>query len=320
MTQLTLPTPLMPMIAAADPLDHVVDHFIFRVGDFWLLSNHVIMLLTSAVIMLLIFPRLSRHYRDGKLVPTGTRNFFEAIILFVRNDIAKPALGDETDRFMPFLWTLFFFVWITNLLGLLPLDAIQKLTFGQVIGEGFHPIYGTATSNFYVTGTLALITFAVVQFNGIKANGIGAWLRHFLGGAPAWLAPIMVPVEFLGMVIKPFSLAIRLAANMTAGHILLAVLIGFVPTAFTVSTGAGIGIGIVSVTAAVAIMVLELFIATLQAYLFTFLSALFISQLISHHNHGDDTHHEEDGHEFSVSHAVRDHQAMTHPVKGQAAH
>jgi len=311
--------PFASLLAAANPLDHVVDHSIYVRNGLWLVSNHIIMLLLAALILLLTLPAATRRYRTGELVPTGTRNFLEAIVLYIRNDVAKPVLGDDTNRFMPLLWTMFFFVLTCNLLGLLPLDAIQTMTIGYVVAD-FHPIYGTATSNFYVTGTLALVVFFVIQYNGLKANGLGGWLKHFLGGAPWWLGLIMIPVEFLGMIIKPFALAVRLAANMTAGHILLAVLIGFVPQAWTAyGSGAGIGVGIVSVIASVAIMILELFVACLQAYLFTFLTALFISQMIVHH-HDDEHHKEANGHELAEPHAVREHDAMTHDTAVKPAH
>ena len=290
--------PALNLLAEGSPLEHVVDHAILVAHNgVWLFSNHMVMLLLTAAIMLVLFPLVTRHYRDGRHVPTGGANFVEAVMMYVRNDVAKPLLGDDTDRFMPFLWTLFFFILIANLLGLLPLDALQNVLFNRhaTAGHGFHPIAGTATSNFFVTATLALIVFLVVQFNGIQSAGFEGWLHHFMGGAPWWLAPIMVPVEFLGMVIKPFALAVRLAANMTAGHILLAVLGGFVPLAVAkVGVGAGWGVGVVSVVASVAIMVLELFVALLQSYLFVFLTSLFLSQMISHHHHDDGEHHAED--------------------------
>ena len=290
--------PFIPL-AASSPLDHVVDWPIWRAGHWWLLTNHMVMMLLAAALMLLIFPAITRRYRDGEHVPTGTRNFFEAILVYLRNDVVKPILGDKTDRYIQYLWTLFFFILFCNILGLLPLDLLT----GKVLhlGHHGHGIFGTATSNFWVTATLALISFVVVQYSGIKANGIGGWLHHFLGGAPVYLAPVMIPVEFLGMVVKPFSLAVRLAANMTAGHILLAVIISFVAMATAaLGTGGGIAIGIPSVMAAVAIMMLELFVAVLQAYLFTFLTALFIGQMVTHHDHGDDHGHD-------------DHKAHGHP-------
>jgi F-type H+-transporting ATPase subunit a len=280
-------------LASGDsPLSHVVDHALVMTKDgTWLLSNHVVMLLLSCVVCLALFIPLTRRYQSGQHVPTGQQNFFEAILMYLRNDVVKPLLKEYTDFYMPMLWTIFFFVWVTNLLGLLPLDIITK-----AIGlGGSHGIGGTATSNVYVTGTLAILTFVVVQFTGILRNGPLGWAHHFLGGAPWWLAPVMVPVELLGMLIKPFSLAIRLFANMTAGHILMAVVISFTATVGVIvgNYWGSLGIGLVVVPAGIALMILELFVATLQAYLFMFLSALFISQMLPH---GHDDHGHGEGH------------------------
>jgi F-type H+-transporting ATPase subunit a len=300
---MTAPMLATAQLAAANPLDHVADWPIFRTeGGTWLLTNHMVMIFLAAALMLLIFPAITRRYRDGEHVPTGTRNFFEAILVYLRNDVVKPILGDKTDRYIQYLWTLFFFILFCNLLGLLPLDLLT----GKVLhlGHEGHGIFGTATSNFWVTATLALISFVVVQYSGIRANGFGGWSKHFLGGAPAYLAPVMIPVEILGMLVKPFSLAVRLAANMTAGHILLAVIISFVAMA-TAAMGAigGGAVGIVSVAAAVGIMVLELFVAVLQAYLFTFLTTLFIGQMITHHGHDEHGH---DAHDAEKAHGMVD--------------
>ncbi len=311
------------LLAAIDPLPHVMDHPQIIVGNWWVLTNHMIMLLMTAVIMLIVFPAMTRRFRSGELVMTGTNNFFEAILLYMRDEVFKPLLGDETDKFIGFLWTLFFFILINNLLGLLPLDIITRpvvtlLHFPLTFHAAHTPhenegIFGTATGNFYVTATLALCAFVVIQVNGIKDNGIGGWLKHFLGGAPVFMAPIMVPVELLGMLIKPCALAIRLAANMTAGHILLAVIIAFTPLAYgALGAGGGVAIGLISVVSAVAILCLELFVAFLQAYLFAFLTALFISQLAHHEDH--DGEHESTGDELSESHGVRAADAHHHPV------
>jgi F-type H+-transporting ATPase subunit a len=291
----TLAMLLPTTIAAENPLEHVVDHPLWHWADGTpgFIGNHIIMLLITAAIMLLIFPRITRRYRSGELVPTGTRNFFEAILIYVREDIARPVLAEATDRFTPLLWTLFFFVLINNVLGLIPLQTITGL------GGVWHGIGGTATGNIYVTGALALISFVVIQIAGIKANGLANYLKHFTGGAPLFIAPIMIPVEIIGMFVKPFALMIRLFANMVAGHVLLAVLTGFVATAFVAANGEirwgmGIGIGIISVIGSVAIMCLELFTAFLQAYLFTFLTALFVGLLVvhdeSHHDHDESAH------------------------------
>jgi F-type H+-transporting ATPase subunit a len=300
MPMTTLPALAAAPLAAANPLDHVVDWPIWTAGKWWILTNHMVMMLIAAGLMLLIFPAMTRRYRDGEHVPTGTRNFFEAILVFIRNDVVKPILGDKTDRYIQYLWTLFFFILFCNVLGLLPIDLFT----GKLLrlGHHGHGIFGTPTSNFWVTATLALISFAVIQYSGIKANGLGGWAKHFLGGAPLFLAPIMVVVEFLGMLVKPFSLAVRLAANMTAGHILLAVIISFAAMA-TAAIGVvgGLAVGAVSVVGAVAIMCLELFVALLQAYLFVFLTTLFIGQMITHH---DEHEHEHDPHDKDKAHGM----------------
>jgi F-type H+-transporting ATPase subunit a len=296
-------------LAAGSPLEHVVDHPIVARNGWYLLTNHMMMLLLAAALMLIIFPLITRRYRSGELVPTGTRNFFEAILLYVRNDVAKPVLGDDTDRFMPFLWTMFFFILFNNLLGLLPLEPIT----GPVAhGAGLHHgIYGTATANIWVTGTLAFISWVVIQVSGIRANGFGNYVRHFLGGAPWYMAPIMIPVEILGMIVKPCALAIRLFANMTAGHILVAVIIGFVAQAAAAGVGVMLGIGVASVLGATAIMVLETFVAFLQAYIFTFLTALFIGQLVVHeHEEGEGHSHQDETHEHIGSGDLTDYQKL----------
>ena len=277
-------------LAADNPLSHVVDHALFAPGGWYVLSNHMIMVTVAALIMLVAFPQLTEKYRSGHPVPTGGRNFFEAILVFVRDEIAKPVLGPKTGRHMPFLWTLFFFILICNLLGLLPLDA---LTLGPAKAVGLaHGIYGTATSNIAITAVLALFAFIYWNVAGIKDHGLGAWFHHFTGGAPLYMAPIMVPVEFMGMLVKPAALAIRLFANMTAGHILVAVLIGFATAAYTwMGVGGTLLLGIPVILGTVAIMVLELFVAFLQAYIFTFLTALFLSQMVmDHHDDHDEAH------------------------------
>ncbi|MEO6437207.1 MAG: F0F1 ATP synthase subunit A [Tepidisphaeraceae bacterium] len=282
------------ILAAASPLEHVVDHPIIKSESGWyLLTNHMVMMFIAAGLMLLIFPLITRRYRSGEMVPTGTRNFFEAILLYVRNDIAKPVLGHETDRFIHYLWTLFFFILFNNLLGLLPLDVITGRGLGLNHGHG---IYGTATANLAVTAVLAIFSFILWNVSGIRANGFKSWAHHFMGGAPWYMAPVMVPVEILGMFVKPFALAIRLMANMTAGHVLVAVLVGLSATVYTLGTAGGVAINAIIVVGTTAIMLLELFVAFLQAYIFTFLTTLFIGQMVVHeHEHQEEEggHHDE---------------------------
>jgi F-type H+-transporting ATPase subunit a len=293
----------LALLAAGSPLDHVLDHPIIVHNGWYLLTNHMIMIGVAAVLMLIIFPLITRPYRNNDLVPTGTRNFFEAIMVYIRNDVVKPVLGDDTDRFIPFLWTLFFFILFMNLLGLLPLDALQAwfVSYDPITGRpNFYAIYGTATANLGVTGALAIFSFILWNIAGIRANGIGTWAHHFLGGAPWYMAPVMVPVEILGMFVKPFALSIRLMANMTAGHVLVAVLISMAGAAFkAMGTGGGIGVTIPVVLGTTAIMMLELFVAFLQAYIFTFLTTLFIGQLVvhEHEHHEDEGGHHDEAHE-----------------------
>ena len=292
--------PPLPL-AADNPLTHVIDHPLWEEGGWYLLSNHMVMVAIAAGLMLALFPAITKKYREGRLVPTGGRNFFETIIVFVRDEVAKPVLGEHTTRYMPLLWTLFFFILFCNLLGLLPLDALT-LAPAKAVGLA-HGIYGTATANIYITAVLAGFVFVFWNVEGIRRNGIKAWLHHFTGGAPLYMVPIMAPVEFLGMFVKPAALAIRLFANMTAGHILIAVLIGFTTAAFVglgggvAGTAGAIGLGIPVVLGAAAIMVLELFVAFLQAYIFTFLTALFLSQMVAHHHEED--HHDEHAHDHT---------------------
>jgi F-type H+-transporting ATPase subunit a len=294
MTSSLLPNPTM---LAASPLEHVIDVPIIQTENGWyILTNHMIMMLIAAAIMLIVFPLMTRRYRSGELVPTGTRNFFEAILLYVRNDIAKPVLGDETDRFIPFLWTLFFFILINNLLGLLPLDVFTGRLLGLNHGHG---IYGTATANIAVTAVLAVISFLLWNVSGIRANGLMTWAHHFMGGAPWYMAPIMIPVEILGMFVKPFALSIRLMANMTAGHVLVAVLVGLSAAAWRLGTAGGVAINAAIIAGTTAIMLLELFVAFLQAYIFTFLTTLFIGQMVvhEHEHHADEGGHHDEAHE-----------------------
>ena len=286
--------PNLMILAQTNPLEHVLDKpVVFTEGGFWIISNNLINLLISGGLMLLIFPRLTRGYREGKHVPTGTRNLFEAVLVYVREEIARPILGDQTDRYIPFLWTLFFFILFNNLLGLIPIDVFTGW-FMKPMHR--HPLGGTATANIWVTGALAIISFMVWQVNGIRANGLAKYLKHFTGGAPLYMAPLMIPLEILGMFVKPFALAIRLFANMIAGHTVLAVLLMFTGMAFEAGAAIGWGISIVVVLAGTAMMCLELFVAFLQTYIFVFLTTMFIGQLVIHeheHHEGEGGHHDE---------------------------
>ncbi len=321
-----MPTFLHTLAAGAPtirPLEHVVDHPIWasKSGDWWYLTNHMVLMLISAGLMLLIFPRITKPYRDGKHVPTGTHNFFEAMLVYVRDDVARPVLGDLAGKFLPFLWTMFFFILFMNLLGLLPLDVLTA-PIAHAVGLE-HGIYGTPTANPYVTGVLAVITFFVIQISGIRANGVGNYLKHFLAGAPLYMAPIIVIIEIMGIFIKPFALFIRLVANMMAGHVLVAVLISFTALAYAgLGLAGAAGVGVLVVAASVATMCLEVFVAFLQAYIFTFLTALFIGQLVVHeheHKEGEGGVHDE-RHELIGSSDLTDYSEYPDGIRQVGAH
>jgi len=282
------------LFASMNPLTHVVDHVWARVGHGWtsftLLSNHLIMMLIAAVILLLVLPRLARlpavPDEVEKLTPRGPRNFIEAICGFLRDFVGKPNLGPYCDRFIPYLWTCFFFILACNLLGLLPLEPITKPIFG-------HGVYGTPTGNIFTTGSLAACTLIMVFFNGLRLHGL-AYVKHFFMG-PFPINLLIAFLEVFGLIVKCAALAIRLFANMLAGHILLAVLLSFIAMAGAASAILGIAVAVPVVLGSIAITLLELFVAFLQAFIFTFLSAVFIGMAVN--IHGDEEHGQSHGDE-----------------------
>lgn len=286
------------MASGSNPLSHVIQHPLKTVpaetgpltpnGEITIMSDQIAMILLAGVILILFMPRLFKSKKgdesvDG-MVPSGFSNAIEAICQYLRVEIAQPALGKNTDRFIKYIWSVFFFILTMNLLGLIPVPPISQLAFN-------FPIGGTATSNIWVTGTLALTTLFMMIYNGIRIGG-KSFLAHLCPG-PIWLAPLLVPIEILGMFAKAFALAIRLFANMIAGHTLLAVLISFIfGAAAAGGAGLGLAISIPVVLGSVAINLLEIFVACLQAFIFTFLTTLFIGMSIEVHEHG----HPEEAH------------------------
>ena len=290
------------LLAASNPVSHVVDHpwWVETVGgiELWILSNVTIMITISAIVTALILIPAARSIASGPgrsvddLRAKGMwANLVEAICVGLRDEIFKPLLGEQTDRYMPVLWTLFWFILVCNLLGLVPLLDVTA-AFMQAIGyEGFHGIGGTATQSIWVTGALALVAGLFWNAQGMVKDFDG-YFAHLTGGAPVYMWPIIVPVELLGIFIKPFALALRLFANMTGGHVLLAALFGFVYSLIAaLGTFAGGGLALIPLLGAVAIYLLEVLVAFLQAFIFAFLTGLFLSQLVVHHGdheHGDE--------------------------------
>src|SRR5258706_8694701 len=291
------PSHAEPQAEAESPLEHVVQHPLIEVpahlgpltpnGTITIFSDQIAMILLAGLLLIALVPALvkRRRARSGvdAMVPTGAANGLEAVCEYLRTEVAEPALHEHTDRFIKYIWSVFFFVLTVNILGLLPIPVVSNL-LGTHLG-------GTATGNIWTTATLALVTMVMMVVNGVRLGG-KAYLAHFCPG-PIWMAPLLVTVEGIGLDSKVFAPARRLFANMIAGHILLAVLLSFIMAAGAQSTGLGLGVGVVVVAGSVAINLLELFVAFLQAFIFTFLTTLFISMSIVLHqdDHGGQTEH-----------------------------
>jgi F-type H+-transporting ATPase subunit a len=263
-------------------------------------STHIVMLGVIFIVSLLLLMWAARRISTGDIEEGSHRyltkgripQLIEVITLYLRDTAIRPVLGKDTDRYLPFLLSLFFFILIANLLGLIPLIDVQNLLSLPMGHEqlNFAVLGGTATSNFNVTLGLALIAFFVIQVHAFKSLGIKGYLHHLTGGAPLYLLPIMVPIELAGMFIKPAALAIRLFANMFAGHTLMAILAMFgvmtwEGTESYLMTGA---IELTAVLFAIPISFLELFVAFLQAFIFMFLTTVFIGQMSPHDDHEHD--------------------------------
>jgi F-type H+-transporting ATPase subunit a len=224
------------------------------------LSKHVIFMWVAAVIVVLLFGLLARRRPPADRAPGGLRGAMEAMILFVRDELARKNIGPGSDRWVPYLLTTFFFILCMNLLGLVPWGA-------------------TATGNIGVTASLAGIAFVMIQWGGIREHGVLAHCKNLVPpGLPALLLPVMIPVEILGMFAKPFALCIRLFANMVGGHVIILSLFCLI---FIMKTA---WVATVSVPFALFIYLLEIFVAFLQAYIFTMLTSLFIG-MTAHPQH-----------------------------------
>jgi F-type H+-transporting ATPase subunit a len=223
--------------------------------------------LLTVILMFLIFLSIAKAYkRNPNEAPKGLQSLLEPIILFVRDEIAKPSIGHKYEVFLPFLLTIFFFIWIANVLGLIPF-----------IG-GFN-----VTGNIAVTLVLAVFTFILTTVKGNR----NYWAHIFATpGVPGWLLPLMVPIEIMGMLTKPVVLCLRLFANITAGHIII---LSFMSLIFIFAAkygaGAGYGVSLVSLLFGIFMNTLEILVAFLQAYVFTLLSALYLGAAVEEHHH-----------------------------------
>jgi F-type H+-transporting ATPase subunit a len=244
---------------AVDTQGHVDKDASSKIYDFSITKN-VASLWIAVIVLILIFTSVSSSYkkRQGK-APKGLQSVIEPFIMFVRDDIAIPNIGYKYAKFMPLLLTMFFFIWINNLLGLIPI----------------FPGGANVTGNIFMTFVLSFIVLLVVNLNGNKYY----WKHILLPDVPWWLYPIMIPVELIGVISKPFALMIRLYANISAGHIIILSLISLI---FIFKS---LAIAPVSVAFVLFMNVLELLVAFLQAFIFTMLTALFIGTAVDEHHH-----------------------------------
>ena len=246
------------------PLDEILEPLNLRFTKFMALE------VVAAVLIIVFFVMLAQRLAGGKRPQGRWWNLLESMLIFIRDEVARPAIGKhDADKFLPFLWTIFFFVLGCNLLGMVPW-------------------LGSPTGALATTAALALMTFATVISTGMEASGgfLGfckSLVPHMDLPLPLaiFLLPMVFLIEVLGLFIKHFVLAVRLLANMMAGHLVLAVIVAFIAAAW--HSPAIWGVAPASILGATALSLLELFVAFLQAYIFTFLSALFLGLAVHPH-------------------------------------
>ncbi len=235
------------------------------------ITKNVLALLVGAVIILLIFFSVAKAYRKrGNAAPKGLQSLVEPLIVFLRDEVIKPSAGKHYAKFLPLLLSIFFFIFINNLLGLIPI----------------FPFGANLTGNIAVTMILAIIVFFVVNFSGNKSY----WKHIFMPDVPKAMWILLIPIEILGVVLKPFVLMLRLFANITAGHIII---LGFFSLIFIFGQKnmfVGYGTSIISVAFTLFMSMLELLVAFLQAYVFTLLTSLYIGSATEEHHHAEDHH------------------------------
>ena len=278
-------------------LDHPIIELPTVLGINFSVTKHVLMLWLVAVLLFVVFTWSTRKYlKQERPIPTGFMNALEAIVQFIRDSIVLPNVGPQfLNTWTPLILTLFFFILTANAIGLIPLfDVVgvidhvifhteQESLVNRVLHGG-----ATATANFNVTAALASITSVSIIMAGAKAHG---FLQHWKNMVPhglAWpLYFILIPIEVMSLLVKPFALTMRLAANMTGGHIAILAILSFVFIFHELSQSfwAGVGIGaLVAVPLAVGISALEIIVVLVQAYVFTLLTAVFIGMAINVHH------------------------------------
>jgi F-type H+-transporting ATPase subunit a len=281
---------------ANSSLDHPLIHLPTIGGINFSVTKHVLMLwVVAAVVFLGVTLTVRRYLRQERLVPAGLMNALEVVVEFIRDSVAQPSLGSKwINTWTPLLLTLFVFILTANAMGMIPIFEFLSLLNHWVVHASDESFFGrllhggaTATSNFNVTAALAVVSFFAIIVAGSRAHGaVQHWKNLVPHGVSPVLAVALIPIEIMGMLVRPFALTMRLAANMTGGHIAILTILSFV-FIFTQLAGqlTGMGIGLVlSVPLAVGISALEIIVILVQAYVFTLLTAVFIGMAIHAHH------------------------------------
>jgi F-type H+-transporting ATPase subunit a len=276
--------------------DHPLIHLPRILGIDFSVTKHVLMLwLVAAFVFLVVTVTVRRYLKQNRQVPTGFMNALEAVVTFVRDEIVQPNVGRKwVNTWTPLILTFFIFILCANAIGLVPVFEVVALLDRYVLHTGpdsffKHVIHGgtTATANFNVTAALATITFGAIIVAGSKAHGAVQHWKNLVPHGLAWpIYILLIPIEIRGMFVRPFALTMRLAANMTGGHIAILAILSFV-FLFAEMGGAPTGIGaglIASVPLAVGISALEIIVVLVQAYVFTLLTAVFVGMAIHVHH------------------------------------
>ncbi|MBC8346148.1 MAG: F0F1 ATP synthase subunit A [Candidatus Marinimicrobia bacterium] len=277
-------------------IQHPIVHLPHIFGIDMSVTKHVLMLWIVAVLVsvAIIIP-IRKYLRQGKGQPSGLANGIESVVQFIRDSIVAPNVGPKwVNTWTPLILTFFFFILFSNAIGMVPifdvLGVFNRFVLGVPSSDSHNFINGilhggvTATGNFNVTAALATITFFTIIIAGTKAHG---FIQHWKNLAPHGLAwpiyIILIPIEIIGMFVRPFALTMRLAANMTGGHIAILAILSFMAIFADIFQNVliGVGMAVVSIPMAVAINGLEIIVVIVQAYVFTLLSAVFIGMAIN---------------------------------------
>ncbi len=280
-------------------LEHPIIHLPHLFGIDISVTKHVLMLwIVTVVVAVAIIVPVQRFTRQSKPIPNGWMNVIESLVKFIRDTIVQPNIGGKfADMWAPMILTFFFFILFANGIGLVPIfdiiGVVNRFIFHVPAGDDHNFINGllhggtTATGNFNVTAALSTITFLSIIIAGTRAHGFVNHWKNLVPQGLAWpVYIILIPIEIIGLFVKPFALTMRLAANMTGGHIAILAILSFMAIFADMfhSILAGVGMAFVSVPMAAAINGLEIIVVLVQAYVFTLLSSVFIGMAINVHH------------------------------------